>query len=160
MKMKHTLSVLVENKFGVLARVAGLFSARGFNISSLAVGETQDPSISRMNIVVETPDVRILEQIIKQLRKLIDTISVIDMTKKDFVERELVLLKISYEEDKRRKIKALLNKHKQATRLIRHNQDEAIIEVCATSDQVKEFLANLSPYGIKELMRTGRVAIV
>ena len=83
--MRHTLSVLVENKFGVLARVAGLFSARGFNISSLAVGETQDPTVSQMTIVVETPDVRILEQIVKQLRKLIDTISVVDLTKKDFV---------------------------------------------------------------------------
>jgi len=94
--MKHTLSVLVENKFGVLARVAGLFSARGFNISSLAVGETQDPSISQMTIVVETPDIRILEQIIKQLRKLIDTISVVDLTKKDFVQRELALVKVNY----------------------------------------------------------------
>lgn len=158
--MKHTLSVLVENKFGVLARVAGLFSARGFNISSLAVGETQDPSISRMTIVVETPDVRILEQIIKQLRKLIDTISVTDLTKKDFVERELALVKVNYGKAKQKKIKALLNKHKRTTRLIRHNQEEAIIEVCATSEQVKEFIMNLSPYGIKELMRTGRVAIV
>jgi len=158
--MRHTLSVLVENKFGVLARVAGLFSARGFNISSLAVGETQDPSISQMTIVVETPDVRILEQIVKQLRKLIDTISVVDLTKKDFVERELALVKISYEEPKRRKIKALLNKHKQATRLLRQSNNKAIIEICATSDQVKDFLADLKPFGIKELMRTGRVAIV
>ncbi len=158
--MKHTLSVLVENKFGVLARVAGLFSARGFNINSLAVGETQDPSISRMTIVVETPDVRILEQIIKQLRKLIDTISVVDLTKRDFVERELALIKVSYKKAKQKKIKALLNKHKTITRLIRHNQIEAIIEVCGTSEQVKGLLVNLEPHGIQELMRTGRVAIV
>jgi acetolactate synthase-1/3 small subunit len=158
--MKHTLSVLVENKFGVLARVAGLFSARGFNISSLAVGETQDAAISQMTIVVETPDVRILEQIIKQLRKLIDTISVIDLTKKDFVERELALVKVGYEKDKQKKIKSLLNKHKTTTRLIRHNQAEAIIEICATSDEVKGFINSLAPYGIRELMRTGRVAIV
>jgi acetolactate synthase-1/3 small subunit len=105
--MKHTLSVLVENKFGVLARVAGLFSARGFNISSLAVGETQDPSISQMTIVVETPDIRILEQIIKQLRKLIDTISVIDLTKKDFVQRELALVKVSYNKKIKSKIDTL-----------------------------------------------------
>jgi len=158
--MRHTLSVLVENKFGVLARVAGLFSARGFNISSLAVGETQDPSISQMTIVVETPDVRILEQIVKQLRKLIDTISVVDLTKKDFVERELALVKVSYEKSARRKINALLNKHKQATRLIRSSHNKAIIEVCATSDEVKDFLFHLKPFGIQELMRTGRVAIV
>jgi acetolactate synthase-1/3 small subunit len=158
--MRHTLSVLVENKFGVLARVAGLFSARGFNINSLAVGETQDPSISQMTIVVETPDVRILEQIVKQLRKLIDTISVVDLTKKDFVERELALVKVSYEKSARRKINTLLNKYKQATRLIRSSHNKAIIEVCATSDEVKDFLLHLKPFGIQELMRTGRVAIV
>ena len=157
--MKHTLSVLVENKFGVLARVAGLFSARGFNISSLAVGETQDPSISQMTIVVETPDVRILEQIIKQLHKLIDTISVVDLTKKDYVERELALVKVGYNKASQKKINAFLNKHKFAARLLRHSGSEAIIELCATSDQVKEFLAKLEPYGIHELMRTGRVAI-
>ena len=157
--MRHTLSVLVENKFGVLARVAGLFSARGFNISSLAVGETQDPSVSQMTIVVETPDVRILEQIVKQLRKLIDTISVVDLTKKDFVERELALVKINYGKSTRRKINALLNRHKQATRLIRHSNSKAIVEICATSDEVKDFLLNLKPFGIQELMRTGRVAI-
>lgn len=157
--MKHTLSVLVENRFGVLARVAGLFSARGFNISSLAVGETQDPTISQMTIVVETPDVRILEQIIKQLHKLIDTISVIDLTKRNFVERELALVKINYEKEAKKKVDSVLKRHKQSTRLIRQGQTEAIIEICATSDEVKEFIINLKPYGIKELMRTGSVAI-
>jgi len=158
--MKHTLSVLVENKFGVLARVAGLFSARGFNINSLAVGETQDPSISQMTIVVETPDIRILEQIIKQLRKLIDTISVVDLTKKDFVQRELALVKVNYNKKIKSKINTLLKRHKHNTRLIRHSQAGAIIEVCATSEEVAELILNLKPYGIKELMRTGRVAIV
>ena len=158
--MKHTLSVLVENKFGVLARVAGLFSARGFNISSLAVGETQDPSVSRMTIVIDTPDVRILEQIIKQLRKLIDTISVADLTKKNFVERELALVKIGYPKVGQKKINAFLNKHKQAIRLIRRSRNQAIIELCATSDEVKELIHNLEPYGIGELMRTGRIAVV
>lgn len=157
--MKHILSVLVENKFGVLARVVGLFSARGFNISSLAVGETQDPSISQMTIVVEAPDVRILEQIIKQLHKLIDTISVVDLTKKDFVERELALVKVGYEKTKQGKINALLNKHKGTTRLIRHSHNQAIIEVCATQEEVGEFLLSLRPYGIRELMRTGKVAV-
>jgi acetolactate synthase-1/3 small subunit len=157
--MKHTISVLVENKFGVLARVAGLFSARGFNINSLAVGETQDPSISRMTIVVDVSDIRILEQIIKQLRKLIDTISVADLTKRDFVERELALVKVDYEKANQDKINALLNKHKRTTRLIRHKDNQAIIELCATSEQVKGFLLDLKPYVIRELMRTGRVAI-
>ncbi len=158
--MKHTLSVLVENKFGVLARVAGLFSARGFNISSLAVGETQDPTISQMSIVVDAPDAHILEQIVKQLHKLIDTISVIDLTKKDFIERELALVKVSYEKTLQAKIKALLNKHKPITRLIKHSNNVAIIEVCATSEDVQDFLLKLKPFGITELMRTGKVAIV
>jgi acetolactate synthase-1/3 small subunit len=158
--MRHTLSVLVENKFGVLARVAGLFSARGFNISSLAVGETQDPSISQMTIVVETAEARILEQIIKQLRKLIDTISVTDLTKKDFVARELALVKVNYNQAAGKKINAFLNKHKQAARLLKSGGNQAIIELCATSDEVKGFLNSLKPYGIRELMRTGSVAIV
>ncbi|MFH1678071.1 MAG: acetolactate synthase small subunit [Candidatus Omnitrophota bacterium] len=157
--MKHTLSVLVENKFGVLARVAGLFSARGFNISSLAVGETHDPSVSRMTVVVDTPEVRILEQIIKQLRKLIDTISVVDLTKKDFIERELALVKVKYNKEVTGKVNALLIKHKRITRMLRHKNNEAIIEVCATSEQVEEFIDNLKPCGVQELMRTGRVAV-
>ncbi|MFH1577679.1 MAG: acetolactate synthase small subunit [Candidatus Omnitrophota bacterium] len=158
--MKHTLCVLVENKFGVLARVAGLFSARGFNINSLAVGETHDPSVSRMTIVVEASDVRILEQIIKQLRKLIDTISVLDLTKKDFVERELALIKVGYLKASQKEINALLKKHKDITRLVRHSRTEAIIEVCAPSGQVNEFLLSLKPYRIQELMRTGKVAVI
>jgi acetolactate synthase-1/3 small subunit len=93
--MRHTISVLVENKFGVLARVAGLFSARGYNISSLAVSETLDPTISYMTIVVDVKDENILDQIKKQLNKLIDVITVTDFTKKEHVERELVLVKVA-----------------------------------------------------------------
>ncbi|MEK7849431.1 MAG: acetolactate synthase small subunit, partial [Candidatus Omnitrophota bacterium] len=88
--MKHTISILVENKFGVLARVAGLFSARGYNIYSLTVSETQDPTVSRMTVVVNAEDEKILEQIKKQLNKLIDIITVVDYTKKEYIERELV----------------------------------------------------------------------
>src|SRR3990167_441540 len=92
--VKHTISILVENKFGVLARIAGLFSARGFNISSLAVGETEDPTVSRMTIVVEG-DEKTLEQIKKQSNKLIDVIKVIDFKEGEFIDRELILLKVS-----------------------------------------------------------------
>jgi len=92
--MKHTICCLVENKFGVLARISTLFSARGFNIDSLAVGETEDPSISRMTIVVNV-DEKMLEQVIKQLHKLIDIIKVIDLTGADSVERELALVKVN-----------------------------------------------------------------
>jgi len=94
--MRHTISVLVENKFGVLARVAGLFSARGYNIASLAVSETLDSGISYMTIVVEAEDERVLEQIKKQLNKLIDVITVTDFTKKEHIDRELILIKIEY----------------------------------------------------------------
>ena len=94
--MKHIISVLVENKPGVLARVAGLFSARGYNIASLAVSETLDPEISYMTIVVQAEDEKILEQIKKQLNKLIDVITITDFTKKEHVERELILAKVDY----------------------------------------------------------------
>ena len=91
--MRHTINVLVENEFGVLARVAGLFSARGFNIDSLAVGETEDPTVSRMTIVAKG-DLRILDQIVKQLNKLVDVIKVRDITSEEHVARELVLIKV------------------------------------------------------------------
>ena len=99
--MKHTISVLVENKFGVLARISGLFSARGFNISSLAVGETEDPGISRMTIVVEGDD-KTLEQIKKQLNKLIDIIKVVDYKEGAFLDRELILIKVSVTPENRK----------------------------------------------------------
>lgn len=155
--MKHIISVLVDNKPGVLARVAGLFSARGYNICSLAVGETEDPTISRMTIVSEASDVRILEQIIKQLRKLIDTITVTDLTRKDFLERELLLLKVKYPKDAHKEVASLI--HKSGARIVKHTQDFAVIELCATSEEVEELLKSLKHLDIIELMRTGKVAI-
>lgn len=155
--MKHTISVLVENKPGVLARISGLFSARGFNINSLAVGETEDPGISRMTIVADAADERILEQIIKQLRKLIDTISVTDLTKKDFIERELALVKINYTASLKAKLFGII--HKYPAKVIESKSGSAIIEICASSSEVKELLEKLNPFGIKELMRTGKVAM-
>ena len=108
--MKHTLSILVENRFGVLARVANLFSARGYNIDSLAVSETQDSSISRMTVVVNAEDEKILEQIKKQLNKLIDVITVIDFTKKEYIERELVFIKIVTDKQNAAKLRKVLAK--------------------------------------------------
>ena len=101
--MKHTISVLVENKFGVLARISGLFSARGFNISSLAVGETEDPTVSRMTIVVEGDD-KTLDQVKKQLNKLIDTIKVVDFKEGEFVDRELMLVKVAVTPKNRKEV--------------------------------------------------------
>ena len=108
--MKHTISVLVENHFGVLARISGLFSARGFNIDSLAVGETEDPTISRMTIVVNGDD-RILEQVTKQLNKLIDVIKVLDLTQKDFIDKELILLKVTVKPTQTEELRQKLKNH-------------------------------------------------
>lgn len=155
--MRHTISVLVENKFGVLARVAGLFSARGYNIASLAVSETLDPAVSYMTIVVEAQDEKILEQIEKQLNKLIDVITVTDFTKKEHVDRELILVKIDYSAKEKEKIVHVLNKY--VAKLIQHKGDTAIIEAAGDQHQIKEILEDLKPFGIKDLIRTGRIAM-
>jgi len=155
--MRHTISVLVENKFGVLARVAGLFSARGYNIASLAVSETLDPSISYMTIVVEAEDEKVLEQIKKQLNKLIDIITITDFTKKEHVEKELVLVKIKYCAKDKAKLDAVLNKYQ--AKILEHKADMAIIEAVGEQEQIKQVLHDLAQFGIKELVRTGRIAL-
>ncbi|MFH1440684.1 MAG: acetolactate synthase small subunit [Candidatus Omnitrophota bacterium] len=155
--MKHTISVLVENKPGVLARVAGLFSARGYNIASLAVSETLDPEISCMTIVVQAEDEKILEQIEKQLNKLIDVITVTDFTKKEHVDRELVLIKMDYPSQDKDKIEVILNKY--VGKIVSHKEDIAIIEAVGDQVQIKELLSSLKQFGIKELVRTGRIAM-
>jgi acetolactate synthase-1/3 small subunit len=155
--MKHTISVLVENKFGVLARIAGLFSARGYNITSLAVSETQEPSISYMTMVVEAEDERVLEQIKKQLNKLIDVITVTDFTKKEHVDKELILVKVSCSTKDKPRLESILNKY--LAKIIQHRQDIAIIEMAGAQDQIRELLESLKQFGIKELVRSGRIAI-
>jgi len=155
--MKHTISVLVENKFGVLARVAGLFSARGYNIASLAVSETLDPSVSHMTIVVEAKDEKVLEQINKQLNKLIDVITVTDFTKKEHIDRELVLAKINYAPKDKPKLEAIFNKF--VGKIVHHKADTAIIEAVGDEHQIKAVLEELNKFGIKELVRTGKLAI-
>ena len=155
--MRHTISVLVENKFGVLARVAGLFSARGYNIASLAVSETMDPTISCMTMVVEAEDEKILEQIKKQLNKLIDIISVIDFTKKGHIDRELVLAKIGYSAKDKSRLDGILNKI--GAKAVQRLDDSAIIEMIGDQDAIKELLDGLEQFGIKELVRSGRIAI-
>jgi acetolactate synthase I/III small subunit len=154
---RHTLSVLVENKFGVLARIAGLFSARGYNIASLAVSETMDPAVSCMTIVVEVKEEKILEQIEKQLNKLIDVITVTDFTKKEHVNRELLLVKINYSAKDKAKIEAVLNKY--LGKIVQHKEDTAIVEVIGEQQQIKQLLEALSQFGIKELVRTGKIAM-
>lgn len=155
--MRHTIAVLVENKFGVLARIAGLFSARGYNIASLAVSETLDPAISYMTIVVEAQDEKILEQIKKQLNKLIDVISVTDFTKKEHVDRELILAKIDYSAKDKDRIEAILAKY--IGKIIKHASGSAIIEAVGEQSEIRDLLAALSEFKIKELARTGRIAL-
>jgi len=154
---RFVISVLVENKFGVLARVAGLFSARGFNIDSLAVGETEDPEVSRMTIVVDA-DERILEQIKKQLNKLIDVIKVQDLTGSDFVDRELILLKVNAENTKvREKIIQIVDS--TGAEVVDIGKKTLTIEETGDEHRIKAFIELLRPYGIVEIARTGKIAL-
>lgn len=155
--MRHTIAVLVENKFGVLARIAGLFSARGYNIASLAVSETLDPAISYMTIVVEAEDERVLEQIKKQLNKLIDVITVTDFTKKEHLDRELVLVKVNYPAKDKGKLESALNKY--VAKIVQHKGDSVILEAVGDQAQIKQLLEALEEFGIRELVRTGRIAM-
>ena len=155
--MKHTIYALVENKPGVLARIAGLFSARGFNIDSLAVGETHDPAMSRLTMVVNAQDERILEQIKKQLNKLIDVVSVTDLTKTEYFERELVLIKVSAAGLTRKKLQAVLKP--QAAVILRCAEQSAIIQCVGDYQSISTLIESLKCGEIKELVRTGRIAI-
>ncbi|MEW6100692.1 MAG: acetolactate synthase small subunit [Candidatus Omnitrophota bacterium] len=155
--MRHTISVLVENKFGVLARIAGLFSARGYNIASLAVSETLDPDISYMTIVVEAKDETVLEQVKKQLNKLIDVISVTDFTKKEHIDRELILAKVSCPAKEKARLENSIKKY--VAKIIAFQGEVAFIEAVDEQAKIKELLENLSQFGVKELVRTGRIAM-
>jgi acetolactate synthase I/III small subunit len=155
--MRHTISVLVENKFGVLARVAGLFSARGYNIASLAVSETLDPELSSMTIVVDAKDEKILEQIKKQLNKLIDVISVTDFTKKEHVEKELILAKVSCPAKNKPKLEAALSKF--TAKVTACKEETSIVSAVGDQAEVKQILEELNKFGVKELIRTGKIAL-
>ncbi len=154
--MKHVISVLVENKVGVLARITGLFSGRGFNIESLAVGETENEDISRMTIVV-SGDEAILEQIRKQLGKVIDTIKVTDFTGTDYVARDLMLIKINAAPGKRSEIVELVDVFRGKIIDVAHK--DMVIEISGPEDRLEAMLELLRPYGIKEVARTGRIAM-
>lgn len=154
--MKHTISVLVENEFGVLSRVAGLFSGRGFNIESLSVAPSLDPSLSRMTIVTSGDD-RILEQITKQLNKLIDTIKVIDFTGYDYVEREMALIKVNAEEKFRAEILRVSDIFR--AKIIDVAPETLNIEMTGNSNKVRAFLNLIAPYEIIEMARTGNLAL-
>ncbi len=153
---KHTISVLVENHFGVLARVSGLFSARGYNIISLCVGETMDPAISRMTVVVRGDD-RVLFQMIQQLNKLVDVIEVTDLTNDSFVERELVLIKVGADKSQRGEVVEIANIFR--ANVVDVGPDSLTVEVTGAEGKITACVDMLRPYEITELVRTGEIAI-
>ncbi len=154
--MRHTISVLVENEFGVLSRVSGLFSGRGFNIESLSVAETMDPSVSRMTIVTSGND-QIIEQILKQLNKLISVIKVIDLTGVETVDRELVLVKVNADPETKAEVLRLVDIFR--AKIVDVAPRCYTVEMTGDEAKVKAFLQLLRPVGIKEIVRTGLVSI-
>lgn len=154
--MKHTISVLVENHFGVLAKVSSLFSARGYNIHSLCVGTTDDESVSRMTVVVDGDD-KVLSQIVKQLNKLVEIIEVTDLTSLAHVQREMVLIKVAARSTRRGEVLELANIFRAKACDIGH--DSLTIEVTGSSDKIEAFIESMRPFGIRELVRTGTIAI-
>ena len=154
--MQHTISVLVVNQSGVLSRISGLFSGRGFNIESLNVAETNEPGISRMTIITLGDDKKI-EQITKQLNKLIDVIKVVDLTEEHFVDRELILVKMNAEPRVREEILRIVDIFR--AKVIDVSPDNYTVEITGDEGKVKGFLELLKPLGIKEIVRSGRIAI-
>ncbi len=152
----YTLSVLVENKPGVLARIAGLFSGRGFNIASLTVAETDDPSISRMTIVT-SGDAKILEQITKHLNRLIDVIKVVDLSEEKFVDRELALIKIKADAESKPEILRLVQIFRG--NIVDVSPRTYTIEVTGDEEKILAFIELVRPLGIIEIARTGRIAM-
>ena len=155
--MRHVITLLVENEFGVLARIAGLFSGRGFNIESLCVAETLDPTVSTMTLVTRGDD-QIIEQVLKQLNKLISIIKVVDLIEKDFVEREMLLVKVSATRETREEILRIADIFRG--KVIDVGVKTVTIEVTGDEKKINAILSLLKPLGIKELVRTGRVAMV
>ena len=154
--MKKTIAVLVENHFGVLTHVSGLFSARGFNIDSLTVGETEDPTVSRMTIVADG-DEKTLEQVKKQLNRLIDVIKIIDLTEEEFVDRELILIRVEVDTDNRSEILQIADTFK--AKIVDVRKGSVAIELSGEENSVKSFIEMLKPFGIIEIVRTGRIAM-
>ena len=153
---KHTLSVLVENKPGVLARVSGLFSRRGFNIDSLAVGETEHPEVSRITIVVNAEDSP-LEQVTKQLNKLVNVLKVVELDPDASVQRELLLVKVKADQTTRSQVLEVVQLFR--AKVVDVVADAVTIEATGTVDKLDAFIRVLEPFGIRELVQSGMVAV-
>lgn len=157
-RMRHVLSALVQNVPGVLAHIAGMLASRGYNIDSLAVGETETPDLSRMTFVVVGDD-RVVEQIRKQLEKIVTVVRVIDVSSRDFVERDLMLVKVSAPPGgKRSEIRELTEIFRAS--IVDVGPDEVTIEISGRENKIQAFIERIRPYGIVELVRTGRIAMV
>lgn len=155
--MKHTLAVLVENQPGVLSHVAGLFARRGYNIESLAVGETEDPSVSRITLVVEG-DEKVIEQVSKQLNKQVEVIKVNDITNEEIVVRQLLLLKVAADLNTRQEIMQIVEIFR--CRIVDIGKRSLIVEATGDEEKIQAIITSLRPFGIQELVRTGNVAMV
>jgi acetolactate synthase-1/3 small subunit len=155
--MRHVISALVQNQPGVLAHVSGMLASRGFNIDSLAVGETEDPNLSRMIFVVHGDDA-VLEQARKQIGKIVTVVRVDDISSQNYVERDLMIIKVSATADKRIEISLLVETFRG--RVIDITPDTIMIEISGTEDKIEAFITLMRPYGIIELARTGRIALV
>jgi acetolactate synthase-1/3 small subunit len=153
---QHTISILVENRFGAFNRIAGLFSAKGYNIDSITVGPTEEGDTSRMTIVTKGDD-QVIEQIIKQLNKLIDTIKVVDLTFDSFVERELVLLKVQCSAQTRSEIMQISDIFR--AKVVDISAKTLTLEATGSENKADAFIKMMKPFGIRELARTGRVAL-
>ena len=154
--MKHTISVLVENRFGAFNRVATMFSGKGFNIHSISIGETETQEVSRMTIVTEGDD-NIIEQIVKQLNRLIDTIKVIDLTGQTRIERELALITVFYQKGTRAEITNICEIFRG--KVVDINNKTLTLEITGPPDKIDAVVNVLEPYGIKEMARSGTVAL-
>ncbi|MCA1927965.1 MAG: acetolactate synthase small subunit [Calditerrivibrio sp.] len=154
--MRHIISVLVENKFGVLARISGLFSGRGYNIESLSVNATENENISIMTIVTRGDD-HVIDQIIKQLRKLVNTIKVRDVTQVEHVERELILVKVHATQRTRSDILNIIDTFRG--KVVDINKESLVIEMTGDQNKLNALVDVLEPYGIIEIIRSGTIAI-
>ncbi|MFY9175515.1 MAG: acetolactate synthase small subunit [Peptococcia bacterium] len=155
--MKHTLAVLVENQPGVLSHVTGLFSRRGYNIESLVVGETEDPTVSRITLVVDG-DEKVIEQVGKQLNKQVEVIKVNDITNEETVERQLLLLKVYADPETRQEIMQIVDIFR--CRIVDIGRRSLIIEATGDEEKILAIIKSMQPFGIQELVRTGKVAMV
>lgn len=154
--MRHIISVLVENKFGVLTRVAGLFSGRGYNIDTLNVAPTQDPTTSKMTLVTRGDD-KTLEQIVKQLNKLVDVIQVQDFRENEFIDRELVLVKVSVNSKSRPEVMQITDIFR--AKIVDVQPENLTIEITGDESKVEKFIDLMKPFGLIDLTRTGKVAL-